>query len=120
VRRLKQWRPRFFNSLRQHSHSLRGGRGRRTSWSASFSLRRPPIRTEMGVQEIARRRTSPRRSGGNKSVAWSAWRSLAAILTKAKNTKCRNYNCFFIFQFSGNYQDTPRIYLVCRLKINQG
>ncbi len=95
VRRSKRWRPQFFNSLRQHSHSLRGGRGRRESWPPSFSLRRPPIRTEMGVREIAQWRTSPRRSGGNKSAAWSVLRSLAAILTKAKNTKCRNSNCFF-------------------------
>ncbi len=55
--------------------------GRRESWPPSFSLRRPPIRTEMGVREIALWRISPRRSGGNKSAAWSAW---------------RNYNCFFI------------------------
>jgi hypothetical protein len=102
VRRPKRWRPQFFDNLRQRSHSLRGGRGRRASWPASFSLRRPPLRTEMGVREIARRRTSPRRSGGNKSAAWSAWRSLAAILTKAKNTKCQNYNCFF-------YSDFPEI-----------
>ncbi len=65
----------------------------------------------MGVREIARRRTSPRRSGGKKSAAWSAWRSLAAIFTKAKNTKCLNYNCFFLLRFSGNHRDTPRIYL---------
>ncbi len=37
----------------------------------------------------------PRSSGGNKSAAWSAWRSLEAILTKAKNRKCRNSICFF-------------------------
>ncbi len=92
----ERWQPRSFDILRQHSHCLRGGRGRRESWPPSFSLRRPPIRTEMGVREIARRRTSPRRSGGNESAAWSAWRSLAAILTKAKITKCRNYNCFFL------------------------
>jgi hypothetical protein len=81
---------------------LRGGRRRRASWPASFLLRRPPIRAEMGVQEIARRRTSPRRSSGNESAAWRAWRSLAAILSKAKNRKCRNYNCFFLLRFSGN------------------
>ncbi len=107
MRRPKRWRPRSFDSLRQRSHCLRDGRGRWESWPPSFSLRRPPIRTEMGVREIARWRTSPRHSGGNKSAAWSAWRSLAAILTKVKNTKCRNYNCFFILQFSGNHRDTP-------------
>ncbi len=95
VRRPKRWQPLFFDSLRQHCHSLRGGRGWRASWPASFSLRRPPIRTEMGVREIAQRRTSPRRSCGNKSAAWSAWRLLKAILTKAKNTKGPNSICFF-------------------------
>jgi hypothetical protein len=55
--------------LRQRSHCLRGSRGRRESWPPSFLLRRPPIRTEMGVREIVRRRTLPRRSGGNKSAA---------------------------------------------------
>jgi hypothetical protein len=99
VRRPKRWRPLSFDSLRQRSHSLRGGRGRRASWPASFSLRRPPIRTEMGVREIARRRTLLRRSGGNKSAAWSAWRLLVAILTKAKHTKGCNYNCFFYYDF---------------------
>ncbi len=54
------------------------------------------------VREITRRRTSLRRSGGNESAAWSAWRLLAATLTKAKNTKCRNYNVFF-------YSDFPEI-----------
>ncbi len=111
--RPKRWRPRSCDNLRQHSHGLRGGRGRRESWPPSFSLRRPPIRTEMGVREIAQRRTSPRRCGGNNSAAWSAWRSLAAILTKAKNTKCRNYNWFFLLRFSGNYRDTPRTYVHC-------
>ncbi len=91
----KRWQPRSFDSLRQRSHCFRGGRGRRESWPPSFSLRRPSIRTEMGVREIARRRTSPRRSGGNESAAWSAWRSMAAIMTKAKNRKCRNSICFF-------------------------
>ncbi len=110
VRRLKRWQPRFLDSLRHRSHCLRGDRGRRESWPASFSLRRPPIRTEMGVREIARRRTSPRRSGGNESAVWSVWRSLAAILTKAKNTKCRNYNSFFKLRFSRNHVFTPRIF----------
>jgi hypothetical protein len=87
ARRPKRWRPRFFDSFRQHYHSLRGGRGWRVSWPASFSLRRPPGSAEMGVREIARRRTSPRRSGGNKSAAWSAWRSPATILRKSKNRK---------------------------------
>jgi hypothetical protein len=95
VRRLKRWRPRFLDSLRHRSHCLRGGWGRRESWLASFLLRRPPRRDGMGVWEIARGRTLPRRSGGNESAVWSAWRMLAAILTKAKNTKCCNYNCFF-------------------------
>jgi hypothetical protein len=109
VRRPKRWRPLFFDILRQCSHSLRGSRGRRASWPATFSLRRPPIRTEMGVREIAGWRTFPRRSGNNKSAAWRAWRSLEAILIKAKNTKSPNSICFFKLQFSGNYQDTPRI-----------
>ncbi len=87
VRRPKWWLPRFFDSLRQRSHSSRGSRGQRASWPASFLLRRPPIRTEIGVREIAWRRTLPRRSGGNKRAAWSVWRLLVAILTKAKNTK---------------------------------
>jgi hypothetical protein len=95
IRRPKRWRPRFFDGLRQCSHCLRGSRGRRESWPPSFSLRRPPRRAWIGVREIARRRTSPRRSGGNMCAAWSAWRSLAAILTKAKNTKCHSCNCFF-------------------------
>ncbi len=69
MRRLKRWRPRSFDILRHRSHCLRGGWGRRESWPPSFLLRRPPIRTEMGVREIARRQTSPRRSGGNKSAA---------------------------------------------------
>ncbi len=81
------------------SHFLRGSRGRRESRPASFSLRRPPRRDGMGVQEIAWRRTLPRRSGGNESAVWSAWRSLVAILTKAKNTKCRNHICFFYCNF---------------------
>jgi hypothetical protein len=112
IRRPKRWRPRSFDILRQRSHCLRGGRGRRESWPPSFSLRRPPIRTEMGVREIARRRTSPRRSGGNKSAAWSAWRSQEAILTKAKNRKCRNSICFFyiaIFRKSSGHTS----YLCC-------
>jgi hypothetical protein len=67
--RPKRWRPRFFDSLKQRSHCLRGGRGRRESWPPSFSLRRPPRRAERGVRKIARRRTSPRRSGSNKSAA---------------------------------------------------
>jgi hypothetical protein len=113
VRRPKWWRPRFFDSLRQRSHSLRGGRGRRASWPASFSLRRPPIRTEMGVKEIARQRTSPRHSGGNKSAA-CAWVLLAAILTKAKNRKCRNYNCFsFIAIFRKLPGHTSYTYICC-------
>ncbi len=106
----KRRRPWFFDSLRQRSHCLRGGRGRRKSWPPSFSLRRPPRRAGMGVREIAWRRTLLRRYGGNESAAWSAWRSLAAILTKAKNRKCHNYNCFFIFKFSGNHVFTPRTY----------
>ncbi len=110
VRRPKRWRSRFFDNLRQRSHSLRGGRRRRASWPASFSLRRPPIRNEMGVQEIARRWTLPRRSGGNESTVWSVWRLLAAILTKAKNRKCRTYNCSFYIAISWNYRDTLRIY----------
>ncbi len=109
MRRPKRWRPRFLDSLRQCSHSLRGGWGQSASWPPSFSLRRPPIGTEMGVREIAGRRTSPRRSGGNKSAAWSAWRSLAAILTKAKNAKCGKYNCFSLLRFSGNHRYTPRM-----------
>jgi hypothetical protein len=109
VRQPKRWWPWFFDNLRQRSHSLRGSRGRRESWPISFSLRRPPIKTDMGVREIAQRQTSLRRPGSNKSAAWNAWRLLAAILTKAKNTKCRNTNCFLISRFSGNYQDTPRI-----------
>jgi hypothetical protein len=117
---LKWWWPRFFDSLRQGSHCLRGGRGRRASWLASFSLRRPPRRAEMGVREIAWRRTLPRRSGGNKSAAWNAWRLLAAILTKAKYTKLCNYNCFFfvtIFRkLSGH---TPRIWFRTNLILNQ-
>ncbi len=55
----KRWRPWSFDSLKQRSHCLRGGRGQRESWPPSFSVRRPPRRTEMGVREIARRRTSP-------------------------------------------------------------
>ncbi len=110
MRRPKRWRPWSFDSLRQRSHCLRGGWGRRESWPPSFSLRRPPIRTEMRVREIARQRTSLMRSGGNKSAAWSAWRLLVAILTKAKNTKCRNYNWFFLLRFSRNHRDTPRTY----------
>ncbi len=109
--RPKQWRPRFFDSLRHRSHCLRGGQGRRESWPTSFSLRRPPRRDRMGVREIARRRTLPRRSGGNESASWNARRSLAAILTKAKNTKCRNYNCFFVLWFSVNHVFTPRMYV---------
>ncbi len=69
MRRLKRWRPRFFDSLKQRSRCMRGGWGQRESWPASFSLRRPPIRTELGVREIAWRRTSPRHSGGNQSAA---------------------------------------------------
>ncbi len=53
VRWPKRWRPQFFDSLSQRSHCLIGGWGRTASWPASFSLRRPPIRTEMGVWEIA-------------------------------------------------------------------
>ncbi len=34
-----------------------------------------------------------------KSAAWSERRSLTAILTKAKNAKCRNYNWFFYCDF---------------------
>jgi hypothetical protein len=69
IRRLKRWRLRFFDSLKQRSHCLRGGWGRRESWPPSFSLRRPPRRAERGVRKIAWQRTSPRRSGGNKSAA---------------------------------------------------
>jgi hypothetical protein len=69
IRRLKRWRPRFFDSLKQRSHCLRSGRGRRESWPPSFSLRRPPRRAERKVRKIAWRQTSPRRSGGNKSSA---------------------------------------------------
>ncbi len=108
VRRPKRWRPRYFDSLRQRSHCLRGGGGQRASWPALFLLRRPPRITEMGVQEIAQQRTLPRCSGGNKSVAWSAWRLLGAILTKAKNTKCCNYNWFFYC----NFPDIIRTHLV--------
>ncbi len=108
VRRPKQWQPRFFDSLRHRSHCLRGGQGRRESWPTSFSLRRPPRRDRMGEREIAQRRSSPRRSGGNESASWNARRSLAAILTKAKNTKCRNYKCFFLLRFSRNHVFTPR------------
>ncbi len=106
-RRPKRRRPGFFDNLRQRSHCLRGSRGRRESWPPSFSLRRPSRRVGMGVREIARRRTSPRRSGGNESAAWSAWKALMVILTKAKNRKCRNFNCFFILRFSGNHVFTP-------------
>jgi hypothetical protein len=74
-------------------------RGQRASWLASFSLRRPPRRAGMGVREIARRPTSPRCSSGNKSAACNAWRSLAAKLTKTKNTKCCNSNCLFYCDF---------------------
>ncbi len=114
MRRPKRWRPRSFDSLRQRSHCLRGSRGWRESWPPSFSLRRPPIRTEMGVWEIARRRTSLRRSGGNTSVAWSAWRLLEAVLTKAKNRKCRNSICFFYIAIfrksSGHTSYIPWLY----------
>ncbi len=99
ARRLKRWQPRFFENFRQRSLCLRGSQGQSASWPASFSLRRPPRRAGRGVREIAWWRTSPRRYGSNKSAAWSAWRSPAAILTKAKKTKCRNYNCFFSFNF---------------------
>jgi hypothetical protein len=44
IRRPKRWRPRFFDTLKQRSHCLRGGQGRRESWPPSFSLRRPPRR----------------------------------------------------------------------------
>jgi hypothetical protein len=40
-------------------------------------------------------RTSPRRSGGDKSAARSILRLLAAILMKAKNRNCPNYNFFY-------------------------
>ncbi len=70
IRRPKRWQPRFFDSLKQRSHCLRGGRGQRESWPPSFSLRRPPRRAERRVRKIAWRRTSPRRYGGNKSAAW--------------------------------------------------
>ncbi len=99
VRWPKLWQPQFFDSLWQCSHCLRGGQGRRVSWLISFSLKRPPRSADLGVREIAQWRTSPRCSDGNKSTAWSAWRSLAVILTKAKNTKCCNYNCFFYCDF---------------------
>ncbi len=69
IRRPKRWRPRFFDSLKQHSHCSRGGWDQSESCPPSFSLRRPPRRAERGVRKIARRRTSPRRSGGNKSAA---------------------------------------------------
>ncbi len=111
VRRPKRWRPRFLDSLRQRSHSLRGGRGRRASWPPSFSLRRPSKRTEMGVREIARRRTSRRRSGGNKSAAWSAWRSLEEYWQKLKIENVAILSVFFILRLSGNHRDTPRIYI---------
>jgi hypothetical protein len=108
VRQPKGWQARFFDSLRQRSHCLRGGQGQTASWQALFSLRRPPRRAGMGVREIALRQTLLRRSRGNKSTAWSVWRSLVAILTKAKNTKCCHYNGFLL-RFSGNYEDTPHI-----------
>jgi hypothetical protein len=47
-----------------------------------------------GVGKMARQRTSPRRSGSGKSLARSMLRLLAAILIKAKNGKCANYNGF--------------------------
>jgi hypothetical protein len=56
-------------SLRQHSHCLRGGRGRRESWLPSFSLRRPPRRAGMGGTRNSTAGTSPRRSGSNESAA---------------------------------------------------
>ncbi len=99
-RRPKWWRPRFFDSLRQCSHCLWAGEGRRANWLASFLLRRPLRRAGMGVPEIARRWTSPRCSGSNKSAAWSAWTLPASILRKAKNTKWPNYNCLFLLRFS--------------------
>jgi hypothetical protein len=34
-------------------------------------------------------------------------------LTKAKNTKCRNYNCFFLLGFSGNHVFTPSTFDIC-------
>ncbi len=51
MRRPKRWRLRIFDSLKQRSRCLRGGREWRESWPASFSLRRPPIGTEMGVEK---------------------------------------------------------------------
>jgi hypothetical protein len=56
--------------LRQRSHCWGVGRGRRASWLASFSFRRPPRGAEMGVRNKVRRRTLPRRSGANESAAW--------------------------------------------------
>ncbi len=97
--RFRTHRPQLFDSCRQRSHCLRGGRGQSASWSVSFSLRGPPRRSGMGVWEIAWRWTSPRRFGSYKSAAWSVWTSPAAILRKAKNTKCLNYHCFFICDF---------------------
>jgi hypothetical protein len=83
--------------------------GAKCELAAFILAQEASIGTEMGVREIAGRRTSPRRSGGNKSAAWSAWRSLAAILTKAKNAKCGKCNCFYLLRFSGNHRDTPRM-----------
>jgi hypothetical protein len=91
--------------------TVRGGHGRRASWPASFLLKRPPRRTEMGVQEIAQQWTSLRRSGGVKSAAWSTWRSLVAILTKAKNTKYCKYHCFLLRLRNSQHRSKPRLWI---------
>ncbi len=108
MRRLKRWQPRFFDSFKQRSHCLRGGRGRRESWPPSFSLRRPPRRAEMGVRKIARRRTSPRRSGGNKSAAWEREGCRRLYQNKLKIQNGLTITDIFLLRFSGNHVFTLR------------
>ncbi len=45
----------------------------------ALSPRRPPRRCQRGVQEIVRHRTSPRRSGGEKSAVRSMLRLTAGV-----------------------------------------
>jgi hypothetical protein len=70
---------------------------------AGLSLNQEASHKELdGVQKMALRRMSPRRSGDSKSAAKNTSTSPGPTLKKAKNKCASIYNGFIFILFSGN------------------
>ncbi len=106
-----RWSPWLLDYFAQCSHCWWVGWQWRASWPASPTRKRPPRRSERGVWKIAQRRNSPTCTGGDTTAVRSAWRLLATVLRKTKNTTWRTYNCSYLLRSSEYQANTLRTYM---------